>query len=109
MTINIDPTKSQNTFVYAGQKFEVRRQHELDSDEEIVRYEVFIDGKELDLSELLDGNDWEELFDYLHLPYASDSSVLKPEFFPTDKLNEYLLKIATRYVNHCDKGSLFLD
>lgn len=109
MTIDIDISKKSNKFMHGGRKFELRKNWDCEWDEVIVRYELFINGRELDLSLLLFEREGDELGDYLALPYAENGDVLSKEDFPKEKLLEYLHKIADRYNRSSKKSTLFLE
>lgn len=106
MLNDIDLTKDRNNFVYAGRKFELRRNWDFECDEVIVRYELFINGRELDLSMLLDEED--ELDEYIALPYAPNGNVLSRENFPRQRLLEFIQKIVDRYTRASRKAPMFL-
>lgn len=105
--IEIDLNQARQNFYYDGRKFELRINTEIDH-EIIIRYEVFMNGRELDLSVLLDGDDGDELFEYLSLPYNNNGNELRANKFPKDKLLYFIEKIARKYIESPRKSGLFL-
>ena len=109
MKFDINFNNERAYFKYQGRNFELRRTLEIDSGIEIiVRYEIFVNGRELDLSELLNGDDGEELYEYLLLPYSGDGLPLEIENLPKEKLLDFIHRIVDRYHHHPHKITLFL-
>ena len=95
-------------FFYKGRRFELRREYDLDGDVENWRQDfcLFVNGRELDLSQILDED---ELHEFISLPYGEDSNMLDDANIPKEKLLSFIELTLDRYIESKIKSPLFLN
>lgn len=108
MSIEIDLTKMKQKFFYKGRRFELRKEYDLDSDVDNWRLDfcLFVNGRELDLRQILDAD---ELYEYISLPYDEDLNMLGCADIPKEKLLSFIELTLDRYIESKRKSYLFIN
>lgn len=95
---------SECRFRYADREWTLRRSAETIGDDALVRYAIFLDGRELDPYALVEPAQWER---WQRLPYEVPHARLCPANVPSAQLCEHVESILLGFVSHPDKSACF--